>query len=426
MPARVVRVLHAADLLLDRPLQGLGSLSEDLTQIVDASTLTAWERLTTLAIERQVDAVLLTGNTFDAAQASLTAEVALRAGLNRLAEQGIPVLVVPGKHDPLEAWRDLPAMPDNLIVFEDDQDEPIELDDDHGKRLVTFFPVSAETTVDPPELDRMEDGQAPSQEVSSWNVGLLIPDHRRATNDSVSRLLGKFASLHYLACSIHASDEELPLTEGHIQRQKGAQGLETTETGLRGATLVELEPNGRVRTQLVPLAAVRFERLPLATAGLHTQEELLERVLSIVEHLPDQSGELLRVITWHLDQPLVAGWNVAEEEDAEFFLDALQSLTDQPKQLRWWHRVTCTIPFEDLQDVPHPDLWHEFRRSLHERTPVTTGHLGQLLHDAEIRDGALRTRFDRTMDQMDLSQIAETARRQGWRWLVGSGGTSSR
>lgn len=424
MSARPVRMLHAADLRLDLPLRGLGNLPDDLAAIVDGATLLAWDRLATLAIDREVDAVLLTGNCFDAAQASLSAEVTLRNSLARLDEQGIPVVVVPGSSDPAASWRDFPGLPENLIVFEDENDAPIEITD-NGRLLATVFPVTAETAIEPPELDSLEAGHAPQRE-TAWNVGVLLPNHHRAVNDSVSRLLGKFASLHYLACHYSTTDDELPLTEGLVFRQWGPQGLDPHETGPRGGTLVEFESGKKVRTHLMPVAPVRFERMSLSTVGVSTQDDLLERVMGQLEALSDQPGEQLRVITWCIEQPHVAGWNLAEGRDRLALRDQLMALTDNPKQLRWWHLVEAHVPFEAVQDVPHPDLWHEYRRSLTECLPVTSEHLQLLLHEADLKDGPIRHRFDRALETCDMEQVAEAARRQGWRWLVGSGGTASR
>ena len=66
MAAKPLRLLHAANLQLDCPLRGIGSIRDDIREIVDSATLTAFERIVTTSLEKDVDALVITGNTFDA------------------------------------------------------------------------------------------------------------------------------------------------------------------------------------------------------------------------------------------------------------------------------------------------------------------------------------------------------------------------
>ena len=100
MAAKPLRLLHAANLQLDCPLRGTGSISDDVREVAETATLTAFERIVATSLEKDVDALVITGNTFDASYPSLAAEVALRDGFSRLAERQVPVFIVPGRIDP--------------------------------------------------------------------------------------------------------------------------------------------------------------------------------------------------------------------------------------------------------------------------------------------------------------------------------------
>ena len=75
MSGKPLRLLHAANLQLDCPLRfghtdGLyrspPAVNEEVRDIIDSATVTAFDRIVTTSIEKDVDALLITGNTFDA------------------------------------------------------------------------------------------------------------------------------------------------------------------------------------------------------------------------------------------------------------------------------------------------------------------------------------------------------------------------
>ena len=175
MAAKPLRLLHAANLQLDCPLRGIGHLNDEIREIVDVATLTAFDRLVTVSIDKDVDALLITGNTFDAHYASLAADVSLREGFGRLAERHIPVFVTPGTLDPVAAWNELPRMPDNVTFFSDINDVPVDLTD-HGHLLATLFPVTADTSVEPEELANISQGRTNPKGDRPFSVGLLLCD----------------------------------------------------------------------------------------------------------------------------------------------------------------------------------------------------------------------------------------------------------
>lgn len=58
-----------------------------------------WHSLVSTAIERKVDAVVLTGDVVDESNKFFEAFSALQSGVEHLAKAGIPVLTVSGNHD---------------------------------------------------------------------------------------------------------------------------------------------------------------------------------------------------------------------------------------------------------------------------------------------------------------------------------------
>ncbi|MFN7965335.1 MAG: DNA repair exonuclease [Acidobacteriota bacterium] len=97
------RFLHAADLHLDTPMEGVAARlpAAWATRLRDASLL-ALDRLVETAIREQVAFVLLAGDLYDGPERGARAQVRLAQALRRMSEAGIEVLIVQGNHDPLE------------------------------------------------------------------------------------------------------------------------------------------------------------------------------------------------------------------------------------------------------------------------------------------------------------------------------------
>lgn len=151
---RPMRFLHAAGLMLERPLLETGELAGDLAKTAAHATLFAWERLVDLAIAKDVDFVLLTGETFDFREASLAAEVAFRQGAQRLDAKEIPLIIAPGQLDSASGWAAIPALPENVTLFEHAEDPAIDLTVG-GQTYCAIVPITDSTSVDPPELERL-------------------------------------------------------------------------------------------------------------------------------------------------------------------------------------------------------------------------------------------------------------------------------
>ena len=108
----VVRVLHASDVHIDDTVGG----DRGLVQLVDA------------AVELAVDLVLLVGDTFDDNRVKAATTTSFAAHLDRLR---VPVVVLPGNHDPLMEGSvyDRTDLPDHVIVLRDPKGTSVVLAD---------------------------------------------------------------------------------------------------------------------------------------------------------------------------------------------------------------------------------------------------------------------------------------------------------
>lgn len=414
MAAKPLRLLHAANLRLDCPLQQFGTWTDDIRDIIETATFVAFERLISLAIERDVDGVLITGNSFDSSVASLSAEVALRNGFERLDERSIPVFITPGRMDPIAAWDDIPALPPNVTILASADDTPIDLTD-HGRLLATLLPVTADSSVEPHELDNILSARSTHAADRPFVVGLALP-----MKESVrGNLANRFAALDWLACA--AGDNvaaHLPLTDGTINAQEGPQGLSAVETGPRGVTLLEIDAQRRVKQTAIPLCPVRWEQITQSLDRVTSKDDLLERMMAAVERLPSPPGELMRIVHWKLDRTTgeTRGW---EMESAILELAAsLTELTDQPDGLRYIHQIQPLDPDLSLIEPAHRELLTEYLLALDRRSPIERSAMNRWLADAKLGEAMKSNRWESWADSVSPETVAERAQQLGWQWFA--------
>lgn len=414
MAAKPLRLLHAANLRLDCPIQQFGTWSDDVRDLLESATFTAFERLVGFAIERDVDALMITGNSFDASVASLSAEVALRTGFERLNDRSIPVFVTPGSLDPIAAWDDLPSLPENVTLLANADDTPIDLTD-HGRLLATLVPVTTDSSVEPHELDNIFAARASHTVDRPFVIGLATP----LRESMRAKLAARFAALDWLACA--AGDDvaaNLPLTDGTINAQAGPQGLSIEETGPRGATLLEVDSQRRIKQSLIPLGPVRWEQITQSLDRVTSRDDLLERMMSALERLPSPPGELVRIVHWKLDRTTgeTRGW---ELESAILELAAsLTELTDQPGTLRYIHQIQPLEPDLSLIEPAHRELLTEFLLALDRRSPVERPSMNKWLTDARLGEALKSNRWEQWADAVAPEIIAERAQQLGWQWFA--------
>jgi DNA repair protein SbcD/Mre11 len=99
-----VRFVHCADLHLDTPFRGLAHIAPDVAEALNNATFRAYDNVIDLAIEEQVDCVIVAGDVYDSFDRSLRAQFRFRDGLQRLSDNGIAAFVAFGNHDPLREW----------------------------------------------------------------------------------------------------------------------------------------------------------------------------------------------------------------------------------------------------------------------------------------------------------------------------------
>jgi exonuclease SbcD len=240
-----------------------------------------WERIVEAAVDRSVDAVVLTGDVVDAENKMYEAYGALERGIRRLLEAGIDVVAVAGNHD-----HD--AFPRLVRTIEDERFHllgaggrwtSVQLDGGEAGpvRFVGWsFPEAAVTDSPLPTPDSLDEEE--------MTVGVLhceagredgryapIPRNALARAPVDAWLLG-----HIHAPTAHREGDQLQLYPG------SPQPLDPGEDGTHGPWEVEVTSSGAFRTEQLPLASLRYDTVTVDVSALDASDEADTEILTSV------------------------------------------------------------------------------------------------------------------------------------------------
>ncbi|VDG23760.1 phosphoesterase [Lactobacillus sp.] [Lactiplantibacillus mudanjiangensis] len=286
----VMKFLHAADLHLDTPFQGLDALPEMWQHRLTAAPFTALQRLVDLAITEQVDFVLLVGDLFDQQAQSVPAQAALMAALDQLAAEQIPVILSFGNHDfqpDVTTWH----FPANVHVF-DAQVTTVELTTKQQQRVaITGFSYDQRWVTTP----KVQDFPLKRTGVD-YQIGMLhgqvgtSGDHYAPF--AVSDLLAK----HYDYWALgHIHQRQTLNAMPPVMYPGNLQGRYRDELGAKGALLVTSQGDQLV-PEFKPLAPLVWTNWTPELSGQLDRPTLLTQLSAQLQARPVTVPELV-VIT---------------------------------------------------------------------------------------------------------------------------------
>lgn len=367
-PLRLFRFLHAADIHLDSPLQGLERYPDAPVEAVRAAPRRAFEGLVDLAIEERVAFVLLAGDLYDGDWKDYNTGLFFVAQMRRLAEAAIPVFLVSGNHDAASQITKRLTLPANVHLFASRRPETVELPAFdvaiHGQSFATRR-VSDDLAAGFPRVD-----------AARFEIGLLHtsldgrPGHASYAPCTVEGLRSKGYAYWALG---HVHQREIVARDPWIVFPGNLQGRHARETGGKGATLVAVE-HGRVAEVIHrDLDVVRWCRLELELGAIEHADEMLERVrAALVEAIEAAEGRLVTA------RVVLTGATRAHG-----------ALVRAPE--RWLHELRSLAA-----DLGEPGVWLE-RVELATRPPEA---VGRPLAREDALGGLLRR--IRALDELDL------------------------
>ncbi len=237
----------------------------------------AWRRAVTEAIKRRVEAVLLAGDVVERSRDFFVAYGELKAGIEKLAAAGIPVLAVAGNHDTHVLPR-LASEIDALHLL--------------GAGGQWQRHALAEVDVIGWSFPQRQVRNSPLDSFPSLRperplIGLLHCDRDQSDSPYApvsSQQLDSAPVAAWLLGHVHQPDElggERP--SGYLG---SVTALRASETGARGPWLISLQ-EGRIRAEQLALAPLRFERLAVDVGPLENLDDLSGLILAATRERVD-------------------------------------------------------------------------------------------------------------------------------------------
>lgn len=286
------RFLHAADIHLDSPLQGLERYPEAPVEAIREAPRRAFERLVELALEERVAFLLLAGDLYDGDWRDYNTGLFFTSQMRRLADAGIPVHLVSGNHDAASQITKRLSLPPNVTHYASRQPQTSVLADYdvaiHGQSFAARR-IADDLSAGYPQADP-----------GRFEIGLLHtsldgrPGHASYAPCTVEGLRAKgyaywaLGHVHRREIVPRVADQPWIVFPGNLQ------GRHARETGGKGATLVTVEHGRVVDVAHRDLDVVRWSRLEIDLTGQDRPDDALARIADgLAEALAEADGRML-------------------------------------------------------------------------------------------------------------------------------------
>lgn len=301
------RFLHSADLHLDSPFKGMSHLPDSIRDRVRESTFAALQELVTLAVQEQVDLVLISGDVYDLADRSLRAQIRFQKAMQELSIHHIPVFIIHGNHDPLDGRAAKLSWPEGCYIFGTEQVESVLVEREGRGAIARVHGISYRTSavVDNLALKFQQTDSHIKQPV--FEIGMLHTnvegeaDHDNYAPCTKQDLLQ--SGMNYWAL-------------GHVHTRKvinggtnsgdtcivypgNTQGRSVRECGPRGCYIVDVTAEGYTKLTFHPLDQIRWFVETIQIVGMENEQEIkdaLELKMQEVLKLADGRSCMIRLV----------------------------------------------------------------------------------------------------------------------------------
>ncbi len=264
--------IHAADIHLDSPLRGLETHEDAPVREIRAACRRAFDNLIEMAIDEEVNFVLLAGDVYDGDWRDYNTGLFFVDRMARLMRAGIQVFMISGNHDAASQISKSLQLPDNVKVLSTKTPETILLNDlgvaIHGQGYNSRA------------VKENLAAQYPSALPNYYNIGLLHTaltgraGHEPYAPCSVDDLLAR--GYDYWALG-HVHQSEIIHQAPYVVFSGNLQGRHIRETGPKGAILVTVD-DGVMSLEQRELDVVRWSLCPLNVAECREVDEVYELI----------------------------------------------------------------------------------------------------------------------------------------------------
>ncbi len=269
-----MRFIHCADLHLDSPLRGLERYEGAPAQDMREATRRSFTNIIDLALEREVDFVLVAGDVFDGDWLDFNTGLFFANQLRRLADADIRVFIVRGNHDALSKISKAVPLPKNVHVFKSSKPETV-VDENLG------YAIHGQSFTTAAVIDDLA-AQYPDAHSGLLNIGLLHTalsgreGHEPYAPTTPEKLASK--GYHYWALG-HVHNREVVRENPWIVFPGNSQGRNAREIGEKGCIVVEGDAEDGIRSvEFVATDVARWQHLTIDATDVTTLDDLQEAI----------------------------------------------------------------------------------------------------------------------------------------------------
>jgi DNA repair exonuclease SbcCD nuclease subunit len=287
------KFIHAADIHLDSPLHGLERYEGAPVDEIRGATRRALDNLVQLAIDEEVDFVLIAGDLYDGNWRDHNTGLYFVSRLVKLRDAGTAVYAISGNHDATSKMTKslrLPQNPDSSqVMLSDRRAETIVLEKlgvaIHGQG---FAKAVVEENVVP---------QFPAAQAGYFNIGLLHTSldlegesqHARYAPCTLGDLKGK--GYQYWALG-HIHQRAVRLDNPYVVFAGNVQGRHIRESGEKGCFLVSVDDRHSVTSEFRSLDVFRWQTCDVDATGAQDRDDVAELIAAELSHLVAENADL--------------------------------------------------------------------------------------------------------------------------------------
>jgi DNA repair exonuclease SbcCD nuclease subunit len=272
------KFIHAADIHLDSPLKGLEAHEDAPVDEIRGATRRAFENLVEMAIEEEIDFILIAGDLYDGDWKDYNTGLFFVRQMGRLHKAGIKVFIVSGNHDAASQTTKTMPLPDNVILFSPKKPQAVKLDDlgviihgqSYSSRAVTENIASSYHQHNP----------------NFFNIGLLHTSltGREGHEDYAPCTIDDLKSKGYDYWALgHVHKREIVSEDPWVLFPGNVQGRHIKETGAKGATLVTVEDGRITEVEERELDVLRWAVCQADLSECETKEAIYEQIRNAME-----------------------------------------------------------------------------------------------------------------------------------------------
>lgn len=326
-----IRFIHTADIHLGSiPQIGNAPLPDSLAEIVTQATFEGFRRVCSLAIEHEVDLLIIAGDLYDAEARTVHALEFFVTQCQRLEAAGIGVYVLAGNHDPLREREELFELPANVRTFSGGAPEVFEAKDRNGKPIARLVGQSYQRNAETARLHL----NYPALPGDLWNIGVLHTQLDGEPSTYIPCSLGELKErddLHYWALGHIHQHSILHNSTPHIAYPGIPQGRHFKEQGRGGCLLVELDRFSQDVFTFLPTASVVYKRVEILIDQdpdhvPETLPELEEKIAEAAEEIRGEAEADCYPVQGYIVQWIIRGRGLIHDLIAEQPDEALESL----------------------------------------------------------------------------------------------------